>query len=72
MSIRRFWLILTGLMSAGLILRWYLAFGVFLNQGFAWDLATFVDWMIEIDQWGYDAYTYLPAMNYPPVFADVL
>ncbi len=72
MSIRRFWLILTGLMSAGLILRWYLAFGVFLNQGFAWDLATLVDWMIEIDQWGYDAYTYLPAMNYPPVFADIL
>lgn len=47
MSIRKFWLILAGLLSTGLILGWYLAFGVFLNQGFAWDLATFVDWMIE-------------------------
>lgn len=72
LSIRRFWLVLLGLMAGGFILRWYLAFDLFLNQGFAWDLATFVDWMLEIDQWGYDAYTYLPGMNYPPVFADIL
>lgn len=71
-SIKKFWLVLLPIMAAGLILRWVLAFNIFLNQGFAWDLATFVDWMLVIDKWGYDAFTYAPGMNYPPVFADIL
>jgi Gpi18-like mannosyltransferase len=69
---RRFWIWGAGLMLAGLVLRWWLAFSVFLNQGFAWDMATFGDWLSAIQLSDTKAYFADTGFNYPPAFADVL
>lgn len=68
----RFWLVLSGLSFVGLALRFYLAFAVFNNQGFAWDTATFGYWIDAINNNGLEAYAVEPGINYPPVFADIL
>lgn len=69
---KRFWLTLAVLAVAGLALRFYLAFAVFNNQGFAWDTATFGYWIDVINTNGFDAYAQEPGINYPPAFADIL
>ncbi|MFM2024233.1 MAG: hypothetical protein RLZZ56_246 [Actinomycetota bacterium] len=72
MTKKRFWLVLSGLMLAGLILRIWLGFFVFHNKGFAWDLAAFGNWMDNIDENGLSPYGPDPGFNYPPMFADLL
>jgi dolichyl-phosphate-mannose-protein mannosyltransferase len=56
----------------GLALRYWIAFVVFLNQGFAWDMATFASWMDTIRFEGFNAFSVDPGINYPPVFTDIL
>jgi len=68
----RFWAIIGLLSAVGLALRVWLAFFIFPNQGFAWDLATFASWMDTIENFGWLAYEIDPGINYPPVFADLL
>lgn len=63
---------LGGVLAAGLLLRYWLAFRVFDAQGFAWDLSTFADWMQTIRDNGSAAYAADPSINYPPVFAQLL
>lgn len=72
MSKRRFWLVLAALSLAGLLLRVWLGFFVFRNQGFAWDLAAFGNWMDNIEQNGLSPYGPDPGFNYPPMFANLL
>lgn len=72
MTTRQFRLILAGLLFAGLALRYWLAFVVFLNQGFAWDMATFASWMDTVRFEGLNAFAVDPGINYPPVFTDIL
>jgi hypothetical protein len=72
MSKRRFWVLLTGILAVGLGLRIWLAFFVFHNQGFAWDLAAFGNWMDNIEQNGLSPYGPDPGFNYPPMFANLL
>ena len=72
MSNRRFNLILAAALAAGFALRYWLAFVVFLNQGFAWDMATFASWMDTIRSEGFNAFAIDPGINYPPVFTDIL
>ncbi|MEN9752765.1 MAG: hypothetical protein RL670_456, partial [Actinomycetota bacterium] len=69
---RRLWLVGGIAMLLGLALRLWLAFGVFLDQGFAWDISTFGDWLLAIQNTDTDAYFTDPGFNYPPAFADVL
>lgn len=68
----RFWLPLAAISIFGFLLRFWLAFGPFNNQGFAWDTATFGYWIDVINTNGLDAYAQEPAINYPPAFAEVL
>lgn len=72
MNKKRFWLSLTALMVAGLILRIWLGFFVFRIQGFAWDLAAFGNWIDNIEQNGLNPYGPDPGFNYPPMFANLL
>jgi len=72
MTKKKFWLSLSGLVLAGLILRVWLSFFVFHNKGFAWDLAAFGNWMDNIDENGLSPYGPDPGFNYPPMFADLL
>lgn len=72
MKLSHFWIWLLGLSALGFALRYWLAFSVFLNQGFAWDMATFGDWIGNIRAGGTEAYYINPGFNYPPVFADIL
>lgn len=72
MTKKQFWQLLTGLLLAGLSLRVWLGFFVFKNQGFAWDLAAFGNWMDNIEQNGLSPYGPDPGFNYPPMFADLL
>lgn len=72
MRLSHFWIWLLGLSALGFALRYWLAFTVFLNQGFAWDMATFGDWIGNIRAGGTEAYDINPGFNYPPVFADIL
>lgn len=72
MKLSHFWTWLLGLSALGFALRYWLAFSVFLNQGFAWDMATFGDWIGNIQAGGTRAYGINPGFNYPPVFADIL
>lgn len=72
MTKKRFWLILSGLMLVGLALRIWLGFFVFRNQGFAWDLAAFGNWMDNIAENGLSPYGPDPGFNYPPMFANLL
>lgn len=69
---KRFWLTLSGLLLFGLLLRVWLGFFVFHNQGFAWDLAAFGNWMDNIAENGLSPYGPDPGFNYPPMFADLL
>lgn len=69
---RKFGFLLGLILVLGLVLRAWLAFLVFPNQGFAWDLATFGNWLDSISSRGLDAYDYDQTINYPPVFADIL
>lgn len=68
----KFAISLTLLLVVGYLLRHYLAFVVFKNQGFAWDMAAFANWQESLRDWGYDVFTYNPSFNYPSVFAAVL
>lgn len=68
----RFALFLTLILALGYLLRHFLAFVVFANQGFAWDMAAFANWQESLRDWGYDVFTYNPSFNYPSVFAAVL
>lgn len=72
MSSRRFYLFLSAALAVGFALRYWLAFAVFLNQGFAWDMATFASWMDTIRSEGFNAFAIDPGINYPPVFTDIL
>jgi hypothetical protein len=45
---------------------------VFRNQGFAWDVAAFGNWMDNIEQNGLSPYGPDPGFNYPPMFANLL
>ncbi|MEO0027941.1 MAG: hypothetical protein RL716_1272, partial [Actinomycetota bacterium] len=72
MSSRRFYLFLSAALAVGFALRYWLAFVVFLNQGFAWDMATFASWMDTIRSEGFNAFAINPGINYPPVFTDIL
>lgn len=72
MSTKQFRFVLAALVLAGFGLRYWLAFGVFLNQGFAWDLATFASWMDTVRFEGLNAFAVDPGINYPPVFTDIL
>jgi len=72
MKLTRYWAIVASVLVFGLILRTWLGFFVFPNQGFAWDLATFGSWIDTIQTHGFEAYDVDPGINYPPVFADVL
>lgn len=69
---KSFWITLAALAATGFALRFYLAFAVFNNQGFAWDTATFGYWIDVINTNGLEAYALEPGINYPPVFADIL
>jgi Gpi18-like mannosyltransferase len=69
---RKFYLVLAAALVAGFTLRYWLAFVVFLNQGFAWDMATFASWMDTIRSEGFNAFAIDPSINYPPVFTDIL
>jgi Gpi18-like mannosyltransferase len=69
---QKFFGILGGALAIGFALRYWLAFVVFLNQGFAWDMATFASWMDTIRADGFNAFAVDPGINYPPVFTDVL
>ena len=72
MTNRKFFVILTAAIVVGFALRYWLAFVVFLNQGFAWDMATFASWMDTIRFEGFNAFAVDPGINYPPVFTDIL
>ena len=72
MTNRRFYTILAAGLFVGFALRYWLAFVVFLNQGFAWDMATFASWMDTIRFEGFNAFAVDPGINYPPVFTDIL
>ena len=72
MSNRRFYSVLGIALAVGFALRYWLAFVVFLNQGFAWDMATFASWMDTIRFEGFKAFAVDPGINYPPVFTDIL
>ena len=72
MTNRRFYSILAAGLLVGFALRYWLAFVVFLNQGFAWDMATFASWMDTIRFEGFNAFAVDPGINYPPVFTDIL
>ena len=72
MKTKTFYLILAGAVLAGFALRYWLAFVVFLNQGFAWDMATFASWMDTVRFEGFNAFAVDPGINYPPVFTDIL
>mgnify|MGYP000293537448 FL=1 len=72
MKTKNFYLILAGAVLAGFALRYWLAFVVFLNQGFAWDMATFASWMDTVRFEGFNAFAVDPGINYPPVFTDIL
>ena len=72
MTNHKFGFLLGLILVLGLVLRAWLAFLVFPNQGFAWDLATFGNWLDSISARGLDAYDYDQTINYPPVFADIL
>lgn len=79
-GVRRFWIWLAAILSAGFAVRYVLAFVPIQilgaqglnNYGFSWDMSTFVDWMFTIKSAGFEAYHVDPSINYPPVFADVL
>jgi Gpi18-like mannosyltransferase len=71
-KLSHFWIWLLGLSALGFGFRYWLAFSVFLNQGFAWDMATFGEWIGNIRAGGTEAYAINPGFNYPPVFADIL
>lgn len=64
--------ILLPMLILGALLRFWLAFDVFLNQGFFWDMVTFANWQEAIREHGYEAYRVSPGINYPSVFAWVL
>ena len=72
MAPRKLNLVLSGVILAGFGLRYWLAFVVFLNQGFAWDMATFASWMDTVRFEGFNAFAVDPGINYPPVFTDIL
>ena len=72
MSKRAFWSWLVAILTIGLALRLWLGFGVFHNQGFAWDIASFGNWMDNIGENGLSPYGPDPGFNYPPLFADLL
>ena len=72
MTNRKFFSILAIALAAAFALRFWLGFVIFPNQGFAWDLATFANWMDTIRFDGFKAYAVDPGINYPPVFADIL
>lgn len=72
MANRPFFSILVAVLAAGIALRYWLAFVVFFNQGFAWDMATFANWMDTIRSDGFQAFAVDPGINYPPVFTDIL
>jgi Gpi18-like mannosyltransferase len=69
---KNFYVILAGAVLAGFALRYWLAFVVFLNKGFAWDMATFASWMDTVRFEGFNAFAVDPGINYPPVFTDIL
>lgn len=68
----RYWATLSFLLIVGLALRIWLGFFVFRNQGFAWDVAAFGNWMDNIEQNGLSPYGPDPGFNYPPMFANLL
>lgn len=72
MTKKRFWISLAVLLVVGLVLRVWLGFFVFRNQGFAWDVAAFGNWIDNIDENGLSPYGPDPGFNYPPMFADLL
>lgn len=72
MTKTKFWSWLAGILATGLVLRIWLAFFVFHNKGFVWDLAAFGNWMDNIDQNGLSPYGPDPGFNYPPMFANLL
>jgi Gpi18-like mannosyltransferase len=69
---KTFWPLLFVILISGFLLRVWLAFFAFPNQGFAWDMATFANWIDVIRAYGLDAYAAKPSINYPPVFAEIL
>lgn len=72
MTKQKFWTTLSVLLLVGLSLRIWLGFFVFRNQGFAWDIAAFGNWMDNIEQNGLSPYGPDPGFNYPPMFANLL
>lgn len=68
----KFWLYISIIASVGLGFRLWLAFGVAYNQGFAWDIAAFGNWMDNIRQNGLSPYGPDLGFNYPPAFADLM
>ena len=72
MALKSFKLLLAGVLVVGFALRYWLAFVVFVNQGFAWDMATFASWMDTVRSEGFNAFAVDPGINYPPVFTDIL
>lgn len=72
MTKKRFWILISIILTFGFALRIWLGFGLFRNQGFAWDLASFGNWMDNIEENGLSPYGPDPGFNYPPMFADLL